>query len=309
MRFPFTGICFLLLLSSASYGQPVDCAKPASRIDRTVCADETLRTLDTEANRLYLQALQQAASPGEEARDRYAWLQARNRCEKASSEQDRVSCLVVSYGQRVDALKARVAASSLRVDAPDEPRAAQTPGADADADETRAAHGLPASSDRSETASSAGRQAPAEAAPIQVPSESATLSGAESTTGETRPAPASPTEQTQQEKEDASVDDIALAGFVLLLGAIAFAAYILPTIVAFTRGHAYKWIILILNVCGFFGVTWVVAMIWALFPSEKSLIDPVVGNVTGTGERNVGDTLGSVHYGRERGYSTERARH
>lgn len=82
---------------------------------------------------------------------------------------------------------------------------------------------------------------------------------------------------------------------------IVIAAYFLPTIIAFKRGHAYKNIILALNVFGFTGFFWLGSFIWAVWPSEKSLVDPVFGNVTGTGKRNAGDTAGAVVYGGVRG--------
>ena len=91
--------------------------------------------------------------------------------------------------------------------------------------------------------------------------------------------------------------------FVLI---VALIGYILPTIVALFRGHAYKWVILALNVAGgWTGLIWVAALVWAFWPRDKSLIDPVLGNVTGTGIRNAGDVLGAIDYGRERGYNAE----
>ena len=54
------------------------------------------------------------------------------------------------------------------------------------------------------------------------------------------------------------------------------------------------------------GVPWLAAFIWAVWPTNKSLIDPIAGNVTGKGSRNSGDTIGSLEYGRERGYADEK---
>jgi len=51
---------------------------------------------------------------------------------------------------------------------------------------------------------------------------------------------------------------------------------------------------------------WIIAFIWAAWPADKSLIDPIAGNVTGKGKRNAGDTVGSVQYGLERGYEEEK---
>ena len=93
----------------------------------------------------------------------------------------------------------------------------------------------------------------------------------------------------------------------LLIVLIIFVAlYFLPTIVAFFRSHAYKFVILGLNVAGFTGILWLVSFVWAVWPRNKSLLDPVAGNVTGTGRRNVGDTLGSIEYGQGRGYREEK---
>ncbi len=91
------------------------------------------------------------------------------------------------------------------------------------------------------------------------------------------------------------------------LGALALFLLVLfvPFIIAIIRGHQYKWIIFVLCIFGFFGIPWIVALVWAIWPTEKSLADPVLGNPTGVGARNVGDTLGSVNFGKDRGYRAE----
>ena len=95
-----------------------------------------------------------------------------------------------------------------------------------------------------------------------------------------------------------------------LIVLIIAAVYFVPTIIAFKRNHAYKNIILIINlIFGLTGIGWAVAAIWAVFPSEKSLIDPVIGNVTGTGQRNAGDTFGAKVFGEQRGFSKEKEIH
>lgn len=90
-----------------------------------------------------------------------------------------------------------------------------------------------------------------------------------------------------------------MTGVVLILLLILF---FLPAIAAFQRGHHYRWIILLLNVFGFTGVCWLIAMGWAVWPTEKSLADPVLGNVTGLGSRNAGDVLGAMDAGRDRSH-------
>ena len=92
---------------------------------------------------------------------------------------------------------------------------------------------------------------------------------------------------------------------VALLASIFLALYFLPAYIAIKRKHHYKFVILALNISGVF---WVVALVWALYPSDKSLIDPVIGNVTGLGKRNTGDAIGSVAYGSKRGYEDEQGK-
>jgi len=91
----------------------------------------------------------------------------------------------------------------------------------------------------------------------------------------------------------------------IALAICALCLYFIPSIIALARGHSYKWVIFGLNAVGFSGITWLISFIWAVWPSEKSLIDPVAGNVTGTGRRNTGDTLGAIEYGKERGFRNE----
>jgi hypothetical protein len=74
--------------------------------------------------------------------------------------------------------------------------------------------------------------------------------------------------------------------FVICLLLIAAAAgYLLPAIVAFYRGHEYRWVILMLTIAGgWTGVLWVLALVWSAFPHNRALIDPVAGPATGVGE-------------------------
>ncbi len=62
----------------------------------------------------------------------------------------------------------------------------------------------------------------------------------------------------------------------LIIGIFLLAIYFIPTFIAFHRRHTYKW------------------------------VNPIAGNVTGKGSRNSGDTIGSLEYGRERGYGEEK---
>lgn len=106
----------------------------------------------------------------------------------------------------------------------------------------------------------------------------------------------------QNTTSGAIIAPLALAAIILLAVIFWF-----PSMVAKRRGHAYTSIIQILNIATLFtGITWFIAAAWAIYPSEKSIIDPVVGNPTGLGRRNAGDTLGAAGQGMSRGKSFEK---
>ena len=101
-------------------------------------------------------------------------------------------------------------------------------------------------------------------------------------------------------------EDIFTLIALFLLAILVIAAYFCPAIIAYKRNHTYKHVILGLNAIGFAGILpWIIAFAWAAWPSSKSLIDPIAGNITGKGTRNTGDTIGSVKYGLRRGYEEE----
>ena len=64
---------------------------------------------------------------------------------------------------------------------------------------------------------------------------------------------------------------------VVLLG---IALYFLPTIIAVSRGHKYKVVIMVLNgLGGWTGICWVIALVWSVWPKERAGIDVYVRNV------------------------------
>ena len=98
-----------------------------------------------------------------------------------------------------------------------------------------------------------------------------------------------------------------LPSLILIALVVLYSIFWFPSAIAKRRGHAYVSLIQVLNIAGLFtGVTWFIALAWAIFPSEKSLIDPVVGNPTGLGRRNAGDTVGAAKQGSDRGQKFEK---
>ncbi len=96
---------------------------------------------------------------------------------------------------------------------------------------------------------------------------------------------------------------------IIFLGLIILAIYYIPAFIAISRRHPYKWVILGINTFAIAaGVPWLAAFIWAVWPTDKSLLDPIAGNVTGKANRISGDNLGSIKYGKERGYLEEKSK-
>ena len=58
-----------------------------------------------------------------------------------------------------------------------------------------------------------------------------------------------------------------LAGFIVF----AVAVYFLPAVIAFWRGHAYRWPIFVLNIFALFGVLWIVLLVWSVWPEDSFL--------------------------------------
>lgn len=73
---------------------------------------------------------------------------------------------------------------------------------------------------------------------------------------------------------------------VLIVGILLFAVYMIPTFIAFSRGHASKWGIFTTNLLlGLTGIFWVAALIWSL--SNKGQQQSFVVNVGSNNVSNV----------------------
>lgn len=78
-----------------------------------------------------------------------------------------------------------------------------------------------------------------------------------------------------------------LAAILVML--FILTVYLIPTIIAFSRGHASKWGIGVLNiVLGWSLVFWVVALIWSL--SNKGQSQTTIVNVGSGNQYNVSQT-------------------
>jgi hypothetical protein len=100
------------------------------------------------------------------------------------------------------------------------------------------------------------------------------------------------------------LDFLVISGFVLL-GLLGLGIVALPGIIGLAKNHQYKWLILVLSITSpiFFGLTWLIAMIWVIFPASKTIIDPILASSDGT--RNVGDSFTSVKNNFQNGASAK----
>ena len=99
------------------------------------------------------------------------------------------------------------------------------------------------------------------------------------------------------------MDDIATNIGIIIGVLLVILVYGLPSFIAFYRRHEFRWIIFAINI--FFGPTglgWLIALVWAIYPKNKSLADPVLGNPTGLGNRNSGNTLGEIRQNADKVY-------
>ncbi len=49
---------------------------------------------------------------------------------------------------------------------------------------------------------------------------------------------------------------------------VFFLLIMAPVIIAFKRKHKFRWIIAVLAIVPSYGIGWVVALVWALWPSD-----------------------------------------
>jgi hypothetical protein len=81
--------------------------------------------------------------------------------------------------------------------------------------------------------------------------------------------------------------------FILLL------CYIAPTVIAFGRGHHYRWVIAAINVvAGLTMIGWIVAFVWSVWPAKTSFLDPLAGDPVSNSA-----TAGRQIYSRWGGYA------
>lgn len=70
-------------------------------------------------------------------------------------------------------------------------------------------------------------------------------------------------------------------GIILCL---VLGGYFMPTLIAIVRKHHFKWVIFAINlVFGITGMGYVIALVWAVWPRQSSLFDPLWNDMTTNG--------------------------
>lgn len=74
-------------------------------------------------------------------------------------------------------------------------------------------------------------------------------------------------------------DQVSFGLFILLV--VGTILYFLPSIIAFSRDHHYRWIIFAINlVAGVSGVGYLAAFVWSVWPRQTAALDLVASDLT-----------------------------
>ncbi len=287
-------LCALALVSLHPLSAAVECRNPQTRQQRVVCANPELIDLDQHLSRVYKRAL--AASSETQRKqleyDQTGWESSSGGC------WERVDCIEKRYTDRIGSLL-RYTGQIMTAAAPTPPDALpvttpynnSTPIAPAEAEAPQPTPprvapetALMASPEKSSTEPSAP--------PPSIDTQPVTTAtgGRQANQGQdTAPAPAATRQQehpttnlvasSNQRHETPGRNDDSMVWLVILglfLIVIIALVYFLPTIVAFSRRHRNRWIILAINLV--FGATllgWVLALIWA----PNKVDDPIKGGI------------------------------
>ena len=77
---------------------------------------------------------------------------------------------------------------------------------------------------------------------------------------------------------------------LIILAIIFIIVEVLPFLIAKKRGHKYQWIILVLCILAIptGGIAWIISLVWAIFPSDTSIFDPLLDPTSKDAATSVG---------------------
>lgn len=88
-----------MALASNAWAAGFDCKKASSTVEKVICSDSELSTMDDEVNQAYKRALATAPDAGSVKTEQKAWLASRNRCHDSA-------CIKLAYILRLTSLGA-----------------------------------------------------------------------------------------------------------------------------------------------------------------------------------------------------------
>ena len=91
-----TALLSLILMSSAQAAS-IDCAKASSFVEKAICSDKRLSSMDDQLARLYKAARAAATNASALETEQKSWLSSRDRCTNTA-------CLKKTYADRIAAL-------------------------------------------------------------------------------------------------------------------------------------------------------------------------------------------------------------
>lgn len=91
---------WLLTLSTVAFadGPAFNCAKATTKVEKMICADQTLSSADSVNTDLYKEVVQTADNPNQVKQEQRLWLKARNACQT-------VDCIAKAYDTRYNQLQ------------------------------------------------------------------------------------------------------------------------------------------------------------------------------------------------------------
>ena len=279
-------LCTLALLSLHPLSAAVDCRNPQTRWQRAVCANPELINLDQHLSRVYKRALV-ASSEAQRKQleyDQTSWENSGGGCwERVDCVEkrytDRIGSLLRYTGQIItaaptppDALPATPPYNESTPTAPAEAEAPQPTPSRVAPESALIASPEKSPADPSAPPPSIDTQPVTTATGGSQPSQSQDTAPTRQQEHQTNPVASSNQHHETPGRNDDSMIWLVILGLFLIV--IIALVYFLPTIVAFSRRHRNRWIILAINLV--FGATllgWVLALIWAL----NKVDDPIKG--------------------------------
>lgn len=100
-------------------------------------------------------------------------------------------------------------------------------------------------------------------------------------------SPSAVSRAVASETPSGSSDQTVNTAMFLALILAGLAIYLLPTIIAFSRRHRFRFPIMAFNIgAGWSGIGWIWTLVWSVWPERSAMLEPIVGDATGIERRS-----------------------